>query len=100
MRDLITESLASRNCNYYCIAPRDAQGIFKLEINFHWGLTAARAWAPLLIEHIQILVLGFDDITELGHRHANDSSTTAAIYATATTMGIASMASAYGGENT
>jgi hypothetical protein len=42
--------------------------MFKREINRRWGLTAARAWARLLllIERINILVLGFDDATELG----------------------------------
>jgi hypothetical protein len=30
------------------------------------GLAAARAWAHLLIELKEILVLGFDDVTELG----------------------------------
>jgi hypothetical protein len=40
--------------------------MFKREINRRWGLIAARAWARLLIERIQILVLGFDDVTELG----------------------------------
>jgi hypothetical protein len=40
--------------------------MFKLEINRRWGLTAARAWARLLIDRIQIFVLGFDDETELG----------------------------------
>jgi poly-gamma-glutamate capsule biosynthesis protein CapA/YwtB (metallophosphatase superfamily) len=38
--------------------------MFKREINRPWGLTAARAWARLPIEHIHILVLGFDDVTE------------------------------------
>jgi hypothetical protein len=38
----------------------------KREINRRWGLAAARAWARLLIERIHILVLGFDDVTELG----------------------------------
>jgi hypothetical protein len=40
--------------------------MFKRDINRRWGLTAARAWARLLIERIHILVLGFDDVTELG----------------------------------
>jgi hypothetical protein len=40
--------------------------MFKREINRRWGLIAARAWARLLIERIHILVLGFDDLTELG----------------------------------
>jgi hypothetical protein len=40
--------------------------MFKREINRRWGLTAARAWARLLIERIHILVLRFDDVTELG----------------------------------
>jgi hypothetical protein len=40
--------------------------MFKLEINRRWGITAARAWARLLIERIQILVLGFYDGKELG----------------------------------
>jgi hypothetical protein len=40
--------------------------MFKREINRCWGLTAARAWARLLIDGIHILVLGFDDGTELG----------------------------------
>jgi hypothetical protein len=30
--------------------------MFKREINRRWGLTAARAWARLLIERIHILV--------------------------------------------
>jgi hypothetical protein len=84
IRDLIAKPLASRHRNYYCIAPHHAQGMFKREINRRWGLVAARAWARLLIERIHILVLGFDDETELGTRRANDSSTTAATYATAT----------------
>jgi hypothetical protein len=49
IRDLNAKSLASRHCNYYCIAPHHAQGMFKREINRRWGLTAARAWARLLI---------------------------------------------------
>jgi hypothetical protein len=40
--------------------------MFKLEINRRYGLTAARAWARLLIGRFQILVLGFNDETELG----------------------------------
>jgi hypothetical protein len=40
--------------------------MFKREINRRWGLTAARAWARLLIEHTHVLVLGFDDEAELG----------------------------------
>jgi hypothetical protein len=40
--------------------------MFKLKINRRWGLKAAREWARLLIERIHILVLGFDDVTELG----------------------------------
>jgi hypothetical protein len=40
--------------------------MFKREIIRRRGLTAARAWARLLIERIQILVLGLDDETELG----------------------------------
>jgi hypothetical protein len=40
--------------------------MFKREINRRWGLTAARAWARLLIERIKIVVLGFGDVTELG----------------------------------
>jgi hypothetical protein len=40
--------------------------MFKREINRCWGLTAAREWARLLIQRIRILVLGFDDVTELG----------------------------------
>jgi hypothetical protein len=40
--------------------------MFKREINRRWGLLAARAWARLLIGRIHILVLGFDDVTELG----------------------------------
>jgi hypothetical protein len=39
--------------------------MFKIKINRRWGLIAARAWARLLTERIQILVLGFDDETEL-----------------------------------
>jgi hypothetical protein len=39
--------------------------MFKYEINRCRGLTAARAWARLLIEHIHILVLGFGDVTKL-----------------------------------
>jgi hypothetical protein len=58
IRDLIAKSLASRHCNYYCIAPHHAQGMFKREIDRRWELTAARAWARLLIERIHILVLG------------------------------------------
>jgi hypothetical protein len=30
IRDLITKSLASRHCNYYCIAPHHSQGMFNL----------------------------------------------------------------------
>jgi hypothetical protein len=66
IRDLITKSLVSRHCNYYCIAPHHAQGMFKREMNRRWGLTAACAWARFLIERIQIMVLGFGDVTELG----------------------------------
>jgi hypothetical protein len=40
--------------------------MFKREINRCWRLKAARAWARLQIERIQIVVLGFDDVTELG----------------------------------
>jgi hypothetical protein len=40
--------------------------MFKREINRRWGLTAAREWARLLIERIQILVWGFDFEMELG----------------------------------
>jgi hypothetical protein len=40
--------------------------MFKRDFNRRWELTAARAWARLLIELIQILVLVFDDVTELG----------------------------------
>jgi hypothetical protein len=68
IRYLITKSLASRHCNYYCFAPHHSQGMFECEINRRWGLTAARAWARLLIERIHILVLGFDDVTELGEQ--------------------------------
>jgi hypothetical protein len=39
--------------------------MFKLEINRHWGLTAARAWAHLLVDRIRILLLVFDDGMEL-----------------------------------
>jgi hypothetical protein len=35
-------------------------------IDRRWGLTAARAWACLLIGRINILVLAFGDVTELG----------------------------------
>jgi hypothetical protein len=42
--------------------------MFKREINRRWGLIAARAWARLLIWRIHILVLGFDDVTELGEQ--------------------------------
>jgi hypothetical protein len=66
IRDLIAKSLASRHCNYYCIAPHHAQGMLKCEINRCWGLTAARASAHLLIKRIRTLVLGFDDVKELG----------------------------------
>jgi hypothetical protein len=40
--------------------------MFNCEINRRWELTAARALARLLIERIHILVLGFDDKSELG----------------------------------
>jgi hypothetical protein len=40
--------------------------MFEREINRRWGLTAARAWARLLIERIHIVAFGFDDVTELG----------------------------------
>jgi hypothetical protein len=40
--------------------------MFKIEINRRWGLTAARVWARLLIKRIHILVLGFDNVKELG----------------------------------
>jgi hypothetical protein len=40
--------------------------MLKLEIDRRWGLTKALAWARLLIDRIHILVLGFDDETELG----------------------------------
>jgi hypothetical protein len=61
IHDLITKSLANRYCNYYCIAPHYAQGMFEVEINRRWKLTAARAWARLLIQRTHILVLGFDN---------------------------------------
>jgi hypothetical protein len=64
IRDLITKSLANRHCNYYCIVPEHAQGMFKREIMRRPELTAARAWANLLIEPIHIVELGFDDVTE------------------------------------
>jgi hypothetical protein len=40
----------------------------KLEVNRRWELTAARAWAHLLIEsiHIHVMVLGFDGVMQLG----------------------------------
>jgi hypothetical protein len=40
--------------------------MFKLEINRRLALIAARAWARLLVGHIHIPVLGFDDKMELG----------------------------------
>jgi hypothetical protein len=92
IRDLITESLASRQ--------RESTGIFRQRsftfatsslypsrvgiatitaslLTTHrgcsnvrstavGGLTATRAWAHFLIERIQILVFGFDDVTQLG----------------------------------
>jgi hypothetical protein len=66
IRDLIAKSLVNRHCNYYCIAPHHAEGMFKREINRRWGLIAARAWVRLLIERIHILILGFGNVTELG----------------------------------
>jgi hypothetical protein len=85
--------LAKKHRNYYNTAPHHAQGMLKLEIYRRWGLTAAR----LLIDRINIQVLGFDDEC-LEIRHANDSSTTVEIYATATVTDIAPMAGAEGGE--
>jgi hypothetical protein len=40
--------------------------MFEREINRRWVLIVARAWARLLIQRIHILVLAFDDVTELG----------------------------------
>jgi hypothetical protein len=40
--------------------------MLKFEINRRWGLTAARVLTRLLIGRIQIVVLGFHDVTELG----------------------------------
>jgi hypothetical protein len=40
--------------------------VFEFEFNRRWGLTAARAWARLLIDLKHILVLEFDDKKELG----------------------------------
>jgi hypothetical protein len=48
------------------IVPHHAQAICKVEINRRWGLAAAKIWASLLIDHMHISVLGFDDETELG----------------------------------
>jgi hypothetical protein len=56
VRDLIIKSLANRHCSYHCIAPHHSQGMFKIEVNRRWELTAARAWENLLIERIQFLV--------------------------------------------
>jgi hypothetical protein len=39
--------------------------MFKLEIDSRWRLTAAREWARLVMGRFQIVVLGFDDETEL-----------------------------------
>jgi hypothetical protein len=72
--------------------------MFKREIDRRWGLTAARAWARLLIELIQILVLGFNDFTELGAQARQRQFSRYAMYATATTIYIAPMAWAEGGE--
>jgi hypothetical protein len=91
-------SLANQHCNYNSTLPPQAPGIFKLEINRSWGLTAARTWARLLIDRIHIPVLGFDDKRILEHRHAKASCTLAAVYATATTIDTASKAGAEGGE--
>jgi hypothetical protein len=66
IRNLITKSLAKQHFNYCSIAPHHAQGIFKLEVNRRWGLTAAKEWARLLHDCFYILVLGFDDETGLG----------------------------------
>jgi hypothetical protein len=38
----------------------------ELEIKRRWGLRTARTWARLLSERTHIMVLGFDDVTELG----------------------------------
>jgi hypothetical protein len=57
---------SSLNPSRISTAPHHAQGMFKLEINRRWGPTAARAWARLFIDHIPILMLGFDNETELG----------------------------------
>jgi hypothetical protein len=56
-------------------------------------VAAAREWIHLLIDRIYFLVFGFDN------EHANDSSTTAAMYATATAMDAAPMAGAKAGED-
>jgi hypothetical protein len=71
--------------------------MFKLEINRPWGLTAARAWARLLLDRI-LSSSNWDSTTKrvLEHRHANNSSTTAAMYAPATAMDTAPMAGAQG----
>jgi hypothetical protein len=60
-RDFITKSLANQHSNHYSIAPHHAKGMFR-----RWGLTVAEARARFVIDRIQILVLGFDDETELG----------------------------------
>jgi hypothetical protein len=72
--------------------------MFKREINRRWGLIAARAWARLLIERIRILVLGFDDVAELGAQARQRQFYYSAMYATVTTTDIAPTAGAEGGE--
>jgi hypothetical protein len=73
--------------------------MFKREINRRWGLTAARAWARLLVERIQILVLDFDDETELGAQTRRRQFYYSAMYATVTATDIAPSAGAEGGES-
>jgi hypothetical protein len=71
--------------------------MFKNEIKRRWGLTAARAWARLLIERTHILVLGFGDVKELGEE-ARQRQYSTAMYATVTTTDIVPTAGAEGGE--
>jgi hypothetical protein len=70
----------------------------KFEINRRWGLTAARACARLLIELKHVLVLGLDDVTELGAQARKRQFYYSRWHAMATTTQIAPTAGADGGE--
>jgi hypothetical protein len=72
--------------------------LFKLKIDRRWGLTSATAWARLLVDRVQILVLCSTTKLSWRRKQANGTSTTAAMYATVTTTDIAPTAGDEGGE--